>query len=163
MEPPEQVEEPSPEKPAPSPAQAEKPVRVGMWLAIAGVVVVCGVFFGHRLLSSVLTSESELSPDENAATVATVAYLDAVLADDLSTAYGLTCTEIHNEMTLSEFDTYQSDRDQILRYELVDVRVSSAGGELSAVVETEMSMIDGRTFPQNLAVAKESAGWRVCK
>jgi len=163
MEPPEQVGKPLPEMPAPPPEQAEKPVRVGVWLAVAGVVVVCGVFFGHRLLSSVLTSTSELSPDENAATVATVAYMDAVLADDLPTAYGLTCTKIHQAMTLSEFEKYQSDRYQISRYELVDTRVSSAGGTLTAVVETQMYMSDGRTFAQNLAVTKDSAGWRVCE
>ncbi|MEJ3744992.1 hypothetical protein WEI85_17055 [Actinomycetes bacterium KLBMP 9797] len=163
MEPPEQVEEPSPERPTRPPEQVEKPVRVGVWLAVAGVVVVCGVFFGHRLLSSVLTSTSELSPDENAATVATVAYMDAVLADDLHTAYGLTCMKIHQEMTLSEFEKYQSDRYQISRYELVDVHVSSADGGLSAVVETQMYMTNGDTFPQNVAVTKESAGWRVCE
>jgi hypothetical protein len=160
MEPP---EEPSPEKPAPPSAPVEKPVRVGRWLAIAGVVIACGVCGGQRLLSSVPGGESELTPDENAATVATVAYMDAMLADDLPTAYGLTCAKIRRDRTLAEFETYQSDRGQISRYELVDVHVSSTGGEFSAVVETEMYSVDGRTFPQNLAVAKESTGWRVCQ
>lgn len=143
--------------------QEQKPVRVGLWLAVAAAVIVCGVCAGNRLLSSVFSSTSELSPDENAATVAVVSYMDALLADDLATAYGLTCTKIQDRMSRPEFDTYQSDRGQISRYELVDVRVSSSGARLSAVVETEMYLVTGGSFPQNLAVTKEDAGWRVCE
>ena len=37
------------------------------------------------------------------------------------------------------------------------------GGKLTAVVETQMDVTDGRTFAQNVAVTKDSAGWRVCE
>jgi flavorubredoxin len=163
MEPPEQVQGSSPEGPGQAPGQEKRPVRVGLWLTIAAVVIACGVCVGNRLLASVFTSTSELTPEENAAIVAATTYMDAVLADDVAIAYGLTCTKIHNDMTLSEFEAYQSDRGQISRYELVDVHVSSSDGRLNAIVETQMYATNGATFPQNIAVAKESAGWRVCE
>lgn len=148
------MEPPEPEK---------RPARVGLWLMVAALVVICVVCAGNRLLSSVFSSPSELTPDENAATVAATAYMDAVLAGDLSTAYGLTCTKIREEMTLSEFETYQSDRGQISRYELVDVHVSSSDGKLTAIVETQMCAVNGATFSQNIAVTKENSDWRVCE
>jgi hypothetical protein len=160
VEPPEQ---PSPQDPGSLPGQERKPVRVRLWLIVAAVVIVCGVCAGNRFLASVFPSQSELTPEENAAVAAAGAYMDAVLADDLSTAYGLTCTKVRNRMTLPEFETYQSDRGQISRYELVDVRVSSSAGTLSAIVETQMYAVNGATFPQNIAVAKEESGWRVCE
>jgi hypothetical protein len=163
MEPPEQVQEPSPEEPDRRPEAEKKPARVGLWLLIAAVVIVCGVCAGNRLLSSVFSSTEELTPEENAATVAASTYMDAVLAGDLPTAYGLTCMKIRDDMTLSEFETYQSDRGQISRYELVDVHVSSSDGKLSGIVETQMYAVNGGTFPQNIAVIKESSGWRVCE
>ena len=133
--------------------------RAARWLAGAAALAVCGVCAVQRLLPPT----TGLTPDENAAIVAATAYFDALLAGDLPAAYALTCAKVQDDMTLAEFEAYQPDRDQIRRYELVDVRVSSSGSRLSAVVETEMYLRTRGSFPQNVAVTKESSGWRVCE
>jgi hypothetical protein len=120
---------------------------------VIGVVAVVGaVVVETRLLSS----SSELSPEENAATVAGVAYADALFSDDVATAYDLTCAKIHQDMT-------QEGRSTVSRYELIDVRVSSSNGQLSGVLETQMFLTDGRVFNQNIPLAKEAGGWKACE
>jgi hypothetical protein len=151
MEPPENEEEPR--------RRRRSRANVLIWVVIGVVAVVGAVVVETRLLSS----SSELSPEENAATVAGVAYADALFSDDVATAYDLTCAKIHQDMTLAEFDKYQEGRSTVSRYELIDVRVSSSNGQLSGVLETQMFLTDGRVFNQNIPLAKEAGGWKACE
>lgn len=90
-------------------------------------------------------------------------YLDAILADDLTTAYAQTCDSIHARMTPAQFDLFQSHRDEIGSYDILGVNLASTNGRMSGSVDTTMHLTAGGTFGQRIELVKEHDRWRVCE
>ncbi|MFG1606202.1 hypothetical protein [Actinoplanes sp. NPDC049265] len=122
-------------------------------------VLACG---GGGLL--IMKAKHDADQEQPPAEAAARSYLDAMLADRLPDAYAMTCTKIHEEMTPKQFEDYQSDRDQIARYEVTGFDSSTSNGKLeSAAVHLRMYGHDGRFFDQRLPMTKENGAWRICQ
>ncbi|HEX6682082.1 MAG TPA: hypothetical protein VF062_04780 [Candidatus Limnocylindrales bacterium] len=145
--------------PPPPPAKPRNNART-IIIVIAVVVVLCcigGIIGGIVFFRTVQT---QTGPAEAAAT----AYVDDIMAERYSAAYGRLCGKLKGRLAEAEYTRVQSAQMKISSYEIVGTSVTTRNTTVTATVSMRMVQAEtGAEFTQGIFLLKEGGQWRPCE
>lgn len=145
------------EQPWIRPSQPRRPVRAGL-VVVGAAVLLCCVGVAGLAAWNVQAVTRAAGPVRLTAD----GFLRQLTTGDTAGAYERLCADSRSRWSKLGFSSWVSTPPTVRDYEIVDVSVATRGGRPQGTVTVRLTRDGGNVEERELSVVPEDGGWRVC-